>query len=182
MFQAHLQSFGHIIYNLDFAYALPLDHPELFIETCKMYLRGEGVNPHQRQHASEERREQAVRTMLSRIKGLRRWAFQKTLGWAQAMSEIRETALADIGLGYPLLRKMFREMGKRLAQKGLIDQPEDIYWLEKAEIEAAMNDIELGEPLGNLSEQVQREKARTGIPEKHHSTASSPTEGKDYGD
>jgi len=118
MFQAHLQNFGHIIYNLDFAYALPRDHPELFIEMCKMYLRGEGVNPHQRQRASEVRREQAVITMLSRIKGFAPVGVPKTLGWAQAMSEIRETALADIGLGYPLLRKMFSVLGKRLAQKG----------------------------------------------------------------
>jgi len=40
----------------------------------------------------------------------------------------------------------------------LIDQAEDIYWLEKAEIVSAVNNVESGEPLGNLSERIHERK------------------------
>jgi pyruvate,water dikinase len=48
-FETHLERFGHIIFQLDFAEPLPLDHPEPMLENIKMYLRGEGSNPHLRQ-------------------------------------------------------------------------------------------------------------------------------------
>ena len=64
--------------------------------------------------------------MLKRLKGLRQWAFRKTLGMAQTMAAVRESALSDIGLGYPVLREMLRELGRRFAQAGGIAQSEDI--------------------------------------------------------
>ncbi len=135
-FQAHLEQFGHIIYQLDFAAELPLDHPEPMLENIKMYLRGEGADPHERQRASQQRRIQTGEAALSRLKGWRRWAFNKALRAGQAMAEVREDALAEIGLGYPMLREMLRELGRRFVALGAIQQAEDIFWLEKAEIEA----------------------------------------------
>jgi pyruvate,water dikinase len=138
--QVHLQAYGHIIYDLDFAKSLPLDDPTPMLETIKMYLRGEGVNPHERQRAAEGKRVQAVETTLNRLKGLRRWAFRKTLGMAQTMAEVREDALADIGLGYPLLRRMVLELGRRFVQVGAIAQPGDIFWLQADEIQGLIAD------------------------------------------
>jgi pyruvate,water dikinase len=138
-FQAHLEQFGHIIFQLDFAADLPLDHPEPMLENIKMYLRGEGSNPHERQRASAQRRIQTSGAILSRLKGWRRWAFSKALRAGQAMAEVREDALAEIGLGYPALRSMLRELGRRFVAAGAIQQAEDIFWLEKAEIAALVD-------------------------------------------
>jgi phosphohistidine swiveling domain-containing protein len=132
----HMGEFGHAVFQMDFAEDLPLDHPEPMIESIKMYLRGQGVNPYERQKASEERRIQTADMALKRLRGLRRWLFHKTLNWAQPLSEAREDALADIGLGYPLLRNMLLELGRRLADAGVIESAKDIFWLEKQEVEA----------------------------------------------
>ncbi len=51
------------------------------------------------------------------------------------MAEVREDALADIGLAYPFLRQLLYELGIRLTNRGVIQQPDDIFWLEKQEIE-----------------------------------------------
>jgi phosphohistidine swiveling domain-containing protein len=133
--QAHLNTYGHIIYDLDFAKPLPLDDPAPMLETAKMYLRGEGVNPHERQRAAEEKREQSAEAMRARLKGLRRWAFDKTLKIGQTMAQMRENALADIGLGYPVLRQMLRELGRRFVQAAAIAQPDDIFWLKVDEVQ-----------------------------------------------
>jgi phosphohistidine swiveling domain-containing protein len=160
LFRLHLEHFGHIIYNLDFAHPLPIDHPQPLLETVKMYLNGEGADPHERQHNSEEKREQAVRISLGKVKGLRRWMFQKSLGWAQSLSEIRESALADIGLGYPLLRQMLQELGRRFVRAGIIDQLEDIYWLTKEEVVGYLAVMESGEELENQDGEIQQRKVR----------------------
>jgi len=158
--QTHLNTYGHIIYELDFAKLLPLDDPTPMLETIKMYLRGEGVNPHERQQAAEERREQAVASTRNRLKGLRHWAFDKTLKIGQTMAQVRENALADIGLGYPVLRAMLRELGRRFVQAGGIEEAEDVFWLQAEEVQSAVTALERGEPLVNLAEDVAQRKTR----------------------
>ena len=146
-FRAHVQQFGHIIYDLDFAKPLPLDDPTPMLEMVRMYLRGEGANPHERQGSLEARRVQAVEAVLPRVKGLKRWAFTTTLRWAQSLAEVREDALADIGLGYPVLRQILRELGGRLVNVRTIEHPDDVFWLRQEELEQAVAALERGEPL-----------------------------------
>jgi rifampicin phosphotransferase len=157
--ETHLRHFGHIIYNLDFSRALPVDDPTPVLETCRMYLRGEGGNPHERQQSLEARREQSARAVGERLKGLRRWAFEKTLSWAQMLAEVRESAIADMGLGYPQLRAMLRELGRRLAEAGALEQAADIFWLSKAELDTAASVLEAQGRPPSLAAVVQANKA-----------------------
>ncbi|HNT76684.1 MAG TPA: PEP/pyruvate-binding domain-containing protein [Anaerolineae bacterium] len=157
--QTHLAAYGHIIYDLDFAKGLPCDDPAPLLETLKMYLRGEGANPHERQQATEERREQAVESTRARLKGLRRWAFDKTLKMGQTMAAVRENALADIGLGYPVLRALLRELGRRCVQAGALAAAEDIFWLRAEEAESAAAALARGESPANLAESVAQRRA-----------------------
>ena len=157
-FQAHLVSFGYVIFQLDFAEPLPLDHPDIFLENIKMYLRGEGSDPHERQKASEQKRLQTAETMLKRLKGLRLWAFRKALNWGQTMAEVREDALAEIGLAYPKLRQLLHELGHRFVEACAIRQADDIFWLEKDEINACVEKLEHAQPLEDLAGRVENRK------------------------
>jgi len=157
-FHTHLEKYGHIVFQLDYAEPLPLDHPEMMLGSIKMYLRGEGVNPHERQQASEKKRIQTAETMLKRLKGLKRWAFQKALNWGQSMAEVREDALAEIGLAYPKIRELLHELGARLVEAGAIEAAEDIFWLEKGDIEDCVAKLERGQGLGNLTGRVEKRK------------------------
>ena len=49
--------------------------------------------------------------MLARLDPVRRRAFDRLLRWAQGIAPVREDALADIGLAWPQLRRMLRELG-----------------------------------------------------------------------
>ncbi len=68
--QAHLEQFGHTIYNLDFANPVPADDPAPLLETCKLYLSGKGSNPYERQQAAIDRREAAVAARTKTAAGL----------------------------------------------------------------------------------------------------------------
>jgi pyruvate,water dikinase len=155
-FTEHITTFGHIIFQLDFAEDLPLDHPGLMVETIKMYLRGEGINPHERQLTSQEMRVSTVERVENRLKGLKRWIFRKALGWGQALAEVREDALAEIGLGYPKLREMLLCLGGHISDAGAIHNAEDIFWLEKEEIDESIQNLEAGNKLEDLSGDVKR--------------------------
>lgn len=158
-FKTHLETFGHLVFQMDFAEPLPRDHPEMLLETIKMFLRGQGTNPHERQRASEAKRIQTAETMRSRLKGFKRWAFVKAMKWGQSLAEVREDALAEIGLGYPALRSILRELGSRFVTAGAIGQADDIYWLEKEEVEDCVRKLKDGSHLENLSERVEERKA-----------------------
>jgi len=157
--QTHLNTFGHIIYNLDFAKPLPLDDPAPMLETLKLYLRGEGANPHERQAALEARRMQATEAAFSRVKRLKGWAFRKALHWAQSLAEVREDAFADIGLGYPVLRRALRELGGRLVDARTLEHPDDIFWLRLEELEQAVAILDRGAALPGMMARIEERRA-----------------------
>ncbi|MBN2148283.1 MAG: hypothetical protein JW726_12920 [Anaerolineales bacterium] len=157
-FNLHLSRFGHMIYQLDFAHSLPINDPAPLLETLKMYLRGGGTNPHERQQNSAELREQTAQAALARLKGFKRWAFKNSLRIGQAMSQVREDALADIGLGFPLLRQMLSELGSRFVHAGAIAEAQDIYWLEKDEVDLLVTVLEAQKPVENYVQRVAQRK------------------------
>ncbi|CAI3803683.1 PEP/pyruvate-binding domain-containing protein [Pseudarthrobacter sp. MM222] len=137
-FQNHLDRFGHAVYNLDFASPVPADDPSAPLETVKYYLRGQGTDPHERQRHSATRREEQTSRMASRLGPARRAAFIRLLRWAQNAAPIREDALADVGLAWPLLRRLLLELGQRLVGSGVIAQPDDVFWLRRQELQSAI--------------------------------------------
>jgi pyruvate,water dikinase len=165
-FQAHLDTYGHMIYNLDFGNPVPADDPTPVIDTFLFFLRGEGVNPYERQAASEERRETAVQVKLTQLKGRRRESFKKNLERAQKYAPLREDGLADVGLSYPLVRRMLREIGNRFVEAGMIKHTEDIYWLVAEEVETAAVNLAQNRGVVDFSEVIPKRQAIWGAARK----------------
>jgi len=146
-FQGHLDRFGHAVYNLDFVNAVPADDPAPLLDTLRFYLGGGGADPHERQRRSAARREAEAAAVRARLDPLRRFVFASLLRWAQGVAPVREDSLADIGLAWPQLRRMLRELGRRLVAAGVIDQPDDVFWLHRDEV--------LGDRGDRLADRVQ---------------------------
>ena len=158
-FCAHLQQYGHIIYDLDFAKPLPADDPAPLLDTCKMFLSGQCRSPYERQQVAAERREQATQATLERLRGLRLALFRRLVTWAQKSVPLREEGLADLGLGYPQLRRMLLELGHRLVQTGVIEQPDDVFWLFQDEAEQAADALDKGKSINSMADTVKRRRA-----------------------
>ena len=137
-FEDHLGRFGHAVYNLDFVSPVPADDPSALLETVKFYLQGQGNDPYERQRLSAARREEATSRMTTRLAPKRRAVFLRLLRWAQNANPIREDALADVGLAWPLLRRMLFELGRRLVDSGVIAAPGDVFWLRHGELRSAV--------------------------------------------
>ena len=65
--RAHLDPYGHTVYNLDFVNPVPADDPAPLLDTLRFYLRGEGGDPHERQARLVERREAATAAVRGRL-------------------------------------------------------------------------------------------------------------------
>ncbi len=141
----HLARFGHTIYDLDFAKAVLADDPEPVFETLKFFLSGQAPDPHARQEATAAAREQAVKTMLTQLHGMRLSWFKRLVEWAQHFAPLREDALADTGLGWPVLRRMLRELGQRLVTRNVIETADDVFWLMLDELQEAATALDAGQ-------------------------------------
>ena len=158
-FGDYLAEFGHSIYDLDFAKPLPVDDPLPLLEVLKMFIRGEGKDPHARQQESIARREQAVQTAMSRVRGLKRRLFRWSLRWAQTFACVREDSIFDIGLGYPVLRRMLHELGCSLVEAGAIAEAGDIYFLRVDEVERGARALDGGQRPESLVKRIQERRA-----------------------
>jgi pyruvate,water dikinase len=155
----HLAHFGHTIYDLDFAKAVLADDPLPVLETLKFFLSDQAPDPYQRQATAEAARQQASQTMLTHLRGLRLRAFRRLAGVAQGFAPLREDALADVGLGWPVLRRMLREVGQRLVASDVIATSDDVFWLKWDELRAAAPTLDAHQYLGNYRALVARRRA-----------------------
>jgi rifampicin phosphotransferase len=149
-FQGHLGAYGHTVYNLDFMNPVPADDPAPLLETLRFFVSGKGLDPYERQRRLAARRDEASAAVLARLDPVRAKAFRRLVHWAQDVAPVREDALADVGLGWPQVRRMLAEIGRRLQEVGVINKPDDVYWLHRSEID---------ENLVSVADQVEQRKA-----------------------
>ena len=158
-FQAHLDSYGYAVYNLDFVNPVPADDPAPLFDTLKFYLRGQGQNPHERQRRMVRRREEATKAVLERLDPARGRLIGRLLRWAQNAAPVREDALADTGLAWPVMRRMLLELGSRVLRAGAVEKPADVFWLRQQELEDITSSLDAGETqLASLAESVEQRK------------------------
>jgi pyruvate,water dikinase len=143
-FRRHLDRYGRMVYDLDFAKSVSADDPAPTFDTLKYYLRGEGKDPRERQRAAAARRDEVAAATMARLDPARRKVFGMLLSWTQKYVPLREDALAEVGLGWPLIRRMLFELGRRLVAAGAIEKLDDVFWLEGDELGDAAQALDAG--------------------------------------
>ena len=157
--QDHLDRYGHTVYNLDFVNPVPADDPAPLIDTIRFYLRTPDRDPYARQRTTVERRERATTEVLGRLDPVRKKLLLRALRWAQRVAPVREDALAEVGLAWPQMRWMLAEIGDRLTAAGLVERPDDVYWLRRDELTAALAAADNGaERPSGLAEAIEERK------------------------
>jgi pyruvate,water dikinase len=171
-FQEHLERYGDTVYDLDFAKPLPVEEPAPVIEALKFFVSGQAANPYTRQDTAARGREDAMRNVRGRLPAPLRKLFDSTLARAQRFAPLREDALADVGLGWPVLRRMLRELGARLVTSGVLESADDVYWLRLAELRVALDGA-----TGDLRPTVERRRQRWAFERRAVPPSSLPIKG-----
>lgn len=155
----YFKEYGRTAYEFDFAHATPQETLTPTFESIKTFVDGKGENPLLRQATFEKHRNQAEKKVLEQISGPRKILFLKLLHWAQETAPMREKAIYLMGMGHPLIRRMFQAISERFLRGGAISHPDDIYWLTKSELEALIAQLDKNRPLPDMSGAIPARKA-----------------------
>ena len=155
---AHLERFGHQLASFDLSLPTLADDPRPVLTAIQTCLTGK-ESPYVRQQRMEAERQAAIAVAERCLSVRNSRKFHQLLSTAQQAAQVREDALFDVGLAWTHMHRTALELGRRLAQKGIIAQPDDVFWLYLDEIQAAFG--EPGQP-GDLTQQVAERKAQNG--------------------
>ena len=154
-FTAYLGDYGHTVYDLDFSSPVPADDPAPILQALRFVLRGEAVDPFARQARLAADRDLATTKLLAALDPVRRRLVARSLAWMAQVVPAREDALAAQGLAWPVMRRLLAELGGRLVAAGVLTEPDQMFWLTRAEAERAV----AGEALPQLSERIAERRA-----------------------
>jgi pyruvate,water dikinase len=150
-FARYLDRYGHQVYNLDFVAPTQADDPLPVLLSLKAMVQRPGHDPRSRQQAIVAERDTLVDETARSFDPLRRKAFRTLLGWARRFGPDREQALFHMGAGWPTLRRLALELGKRLVEDGSLLAAEDVFFLETPEIRAGISARDPGQANPNLA-------------------------------
>jgi pyruvate,water dikinase len=150
-FARYLDHYGHQVYNLDFVVPTQVDDPLPVLLSLKAMTQRPGRDPRARQQAIVAERDARVEETARSFDPLRRRLFRVLLGWAQRFGPYREQALFYMGAGWPTLRRLALELGRRLVESGSLLAAEDIFFLETSEIGMAITARDAGQDRAELA-------------------------------
>lgn len=134
----YLETYGHQIYNLDFAVPTQADDPLPVLLGLKTAVEQPGSDTRARQREMAREREVLARETERSLNPLLRPIFRRLLRWAQKNAPYRDEALFYVGAAWPTLRRLALELGRRLADSGSLQTPDDVFFLRTPELETAM--------------------------------------------
>jgi phosphohistidine swiveling domain-containing protein len=139
---------GHAVHSIDWYWPT----------ASELHAAGGGADVGQRHRELAVRRqaaEAACRAALAGRPRLRR-RFERLLAIAQTYAVVREQQTRQFSLGWPLLRHCALRLGQQLLRRGSISQTEDVFFLTRAELDAALGD----QPPASLAHAVQERRKR----------------------
>ena len=66
--------------------------------------------------------------------------FNDRLRIAQQYAVVREEIVGQLTLGWPVMRRALLRLGEDFTKRGVIDEPDDVFWMNRTEVTAALAD------------------------------------------
>lgn len=141
-FQGWIESWGSRVFDLDLVEETLEDRPEFAIDVIKSYLINDKArSPKARVESAAERRAAAEhalhKALQSRSRLTARFA-RSVMTVAAGYAQIREDRPFYLHRLWPLLRRDLRAFGDRLVSSGLLENRDDVFFLEKDELRSAL--------------------------------------------
>jgi len=160
---AHLDRFGHQLSSFDPLLPTLADDPRPALAAIQAYLSGK-ESPYERQRRMEAERQEAIADAEKGLSPRLGREFHRVLETAQQAARTREDALFDVGLAWTPMRRLAIELGHQLAEKNIIGQPNDIFWLRLDEIRSAFAGPNLLIPLVKARQAQNQTWSRSSAP------------------
>lgn len=134
------------------------EDPSFVYSMIRNYLhQGDDQSPQTIRSRQEREREKALSEVLGGLSRPKRLVFKRLLAKAQQFISLREFMKATLMMGVGQSKMVLRDISKRLAAQGLLQDPGDIYFLTESEITALIEGVTPPEG-GSLPEKIVRRK------------------------
>lgn len=116
--------------------------PDYILRVVRAYLGNlDGANPHEKQQRLAEERLNLTDEWRAQLGPARRWLFSLALERAQRLTVHREVWKNEIVRVMAFLRRVLLALGRRLHEQGVLDQVDDIFFLEVGELETLTGNV-----------------------------------------
>ncbi len=152
--------------ELELANARWSEDPQYVLGLVRSALLGLGaIDPIARARQLADEREALAASCQARLRNpLRRVIFRFVLPRAQLGAPIRENLKSEAVRRAALVRLMLLELGRRLAKRGVFDQPEDVFYLRQEELARALRGAGEDLPRAIAARRAERERNRRITP------------------
>lgn len=149
------EEYGHQVVSLDVYFATLGETPEYTLNALQGLLGARVFDPAARLAEVQQRREEAVANVLSRLTGTKQQVMKDMIAYYQGNARVRENANFYLQIGWPHLRRAILMLGNRFSAAGVLETAEQVFFLEKDELIGASHLVQTGEPVASLSGQAQ---------------------------
>ena len=150
----HLERYGHQITTLDFAEPTLVEDPLPVMLNLKAVVQDTNHDPAATKIDIAKRRQTALREAKQTVSDEDWRELCEFLWLMKRVYPDRDQALFYLGAGWPTLRRLALELGRRLVEAGTLTRPDDLFYLWRAELEEAMAARQAGQALPELKERV----------------------------
>lgn len=158
----HHREYGHQVRNLDFYFPTLGEDPEETLAALMALVHHDLESPHALLEKSRREREEAQARVLALLRdvGPEGDDLAELMGCFQTNAAVRERAIFSFQLGWPLLRRALSALGRALADWETLEEPEQVFFLERDELAGAVAARERGDEPTAFAE-VARGRRRT---------------------
>jgi pyruvate,water dikinase len=135
-FDAFLQAYGHRTQGYDMMKPTWRERPDLVLELLRLSFDDSVADPGEGEARKAAERESAVRAARQRLSPPKRFLFDRVLSLAQTYFRLRENQQFYLMQGVPLSRRTLLTLGHRFQETGLLNEVEDVFFLENIEVRA----------------------------------------------
>ncbi len=137
--QAYLARFGHFVTSADPIHPTLRQSPELLEQHLSIARRSK-VSPDERLSRTRRERTDAEK-LVQALPGLRGVLARWMLNAGQSHAAHADDAVFHFQRVLALVRDSFLEVGRRMASQGLLENPEDVFYLEYGELRKSSADL-----------------------------------------
>ncbi len=138
-----LEEYGHRETRMDILYPTWGEDPAPVLSFVRSYLdAGENQSPHQQQARLSRQRRELLHTVRARLEQHLpgRYVLSPVFRWVLRHTQIhtreRDTMHFELTRLFPPFRRLLMELGRRWRERGLITQPDDVFFLTLDELQA----------------------------------------------
>ena len=151
--EKYLHDYGRQVFNLDFVEPPLAEEPLPFAKRLQALVKDPGYDLETRQKQVAKMRRSALLQALKFFRGRKRFEFLRLYWTSRVNYPSREEALFYMGRAWSVFRPWALELGRRLVEIGTLARPDDVFYLNSAELQAAIDNGALPELKGQAAAQ-----------------------------